>query len=315
MLDPFMRTLYERDSKERHDSKMVDLMTQLPNETLVKIASGEEKLGFGSDDDWLEKYKGTPLLDQAIQLEQQSLELEMQRKQVQRQEDEEYDQKDEVRKQRRQQEDELNVQKKMLDLELAKVEGEQMQAPEEPAAPPAPAEPQSAPTPPAVPQATPGATPPPVTPKVAAMKADLGKIAVMSQLDGWGRALARSDFDKTAQEPAAEQPSIHESWSSRWPDLDGRGTSCHLWYWWRSEWGWCGCGSWRGSWWGQGKTRRSRTWGRRRVSCRPRNLSSWHGSRCWSRRAEGEAAQGEGQEEDGSHRSRACCWWCWHESW
>ena len=76
MLDTFLEVAAGHYKKANDQKRTVELMSRLPKETLINIANGTEKLAYGCDDDWLEKYKGTPLLPQAVQLAKQELELE-----------------------------------------------------------------------------------------------------------------------------------------------------------------------------------------------------------------------------------------------
>jgi len=135
MLDTFLEVAAGHYKKANDKARTVELMSRLPKETLMKIASGQLKLsGLCGDDDWLEKYKGTPLLPAAIQLAQQELELEQQdiEQRAQRRAEREEDDTFAAR-------DQLQVQKKMLDLELAQVgEGAPSEQAEPEAAEPAP---------------------------------------------------------------------------------------------------------------------------------------------------------------------------------
>ena len=163
MLDSFLKVAMEQSEREVASRDLAKRMEGLPNETLYKIASGQLKLSMygctpmGEHDvSWLDKYKGTPMFDQAVALEEEDLQWETQNQQV-RVED---SAKDQLRSQMWAMRDQIGLKKKLLDLELVKgmqaermqqqAEGEQMAAEEEAAAaqppaaeaaPPAPAGP------------------------------------------------------------------------------------------------------------------------------------------------------------------------------
>jgi len=122
MLDNFLEVAYTRTKEAEDKAHLVESMRKLPNELLMKIASGEEKLAFmgHGGESWLDKFKGTPLFTQAIQLEEQQLQLDMANKQNWAAESAKRSQDDAVR-------DELCVKKKMLGLELAKQQETEMQ--------------------------------------------------------------------------------------------------------------------------------------------------------------------------------------------
>lgn len=122
MLDKFLEVAYTRTKEAEDKTRLVESMRKLPNELLMKIASGEEKLAFMGHDgeSWLDKFKGSPLFGQAIQLEEQQLQLDMSNKQQWAAESAKRTQDDAVR-------DELCVKKKMLGLELAKQQEAQLQ--------------------------------------------------------------------------------------------------------------------------------------------------------------------------------------------
>ena len=122
MLDKFLEVAYTRTKEAEDKTRLVESMRKLPNELLMKIASGEEKLAFmgHGGESWLDKFKGSPLFGQAIQLEEQQLQLDMSNKQQWAAESAKRTQDDAVR-------DELCVKKKMLGLELAKQQEAQLQ--------------------------------------------------------------------------------------------------------------------------------------------------------------------------------------------
>ena len=125
MLDKFLQVAYKHEKTAESKQTTIDLLKQLPNELLQKIATGEEKLSHyitgGSDcgSTWLDRFRGTPLFDQALQLDQQSLEQEMQRAQQSQANRQMYDEQDQAREQ-------LCIQKKQLDLQLAQQEEQEV---------------------------------------------------------------------------------------------------------------------------------------------------------------------------------------------
>ena len=137
MLDHLLEVTYSREKTAQEEAGLVQTLRKLPNEELRKIATGQTKLGFGCDSDekWLEKYKGTPLLGQAIALEQQALQVEMARQ-------EQDAQQDEMRQQNNfwRQADQVRVQKRLLDLQLVQSQAAPPGAEAPPGAVPAPSE-------------------------------------------------------------------------------------------------------------------------------------------------------------------------------
>lgn len=204
MLDTFLQVAYEHEKTASDKTELAELMMQLPDEELAKLASGEVKLSYGCGDDWLEKYKGTPLMEQAIALEQQALEMEMQRKQQQQERSEGYREEDAAR-------DQLSIQKKMLDLELAKAEsgiGGPEEAPPEMAGPEG-APPEASPPPPEAgpppgPPPPPEAGPPPGLPPEAAKMAE----AKQKFLESVGKHLS-----KAKEKAVSAGKAVKETWT------------------------------------------------------------------------------------------------------
>lgn len=121
MLDSFLKVACSRAEKATEQSRLVEKLRQLPEETLFKIASGEEKLGYmGSvgcspgmnGEQWLDRFKGTALFEQALELEKQDLQEQMA-------EQARYREEDSMRSARGAARDELSVQRKLLELQLA----------------------------------------------------------------------------------------------------------------------------------------------------------------------------------------------------
>lgn len=118
MLGSFLKVAYANEKRDEEQAQLVEKMAGLPDELLHKIVSGEEKLayigGFG-DDCWIEKYKGTPLFEQAIELEKQELQSRMAESARRTEDSEKFRAQDAAR-------DELCIQKKLLDLQLLEQE-------------------------------------------------------------------------------------------------------------------------------------------------------------------------------------------------
>lgn len=120
MLNEFLKVAYNKSRAEQEQAEFVDLLKQLPIEELHKIAqSGEVKLASdlmaAESKSWLDQFKGTPFMEQAVALEQEGLQAEMARQQQRS-----------VENQRLQQgyaqEDQLRTKKKLLELQKAKAE-------------------------------------------------------------------------------------------------------------------------------------------------------------------------------------------------
>lgn len=115
MIPEYMQVLWEHDVKNRGDREFVETLKNLPNEELYKIANGHTKEGYyDSDGDWLQKYKGSPLFQQAVELEKRLIELEAHEQEVRKLKEQEFsyveaqDERDRIR-----------LEKRILDLELA----------------------------------------------------------------------------------------------------------------------------------------------------------------------------------------------------
>ena len=138
MLEEFLDVMYEKTSRQQATIEVSDLFNGLPDWEVEKIASGmpiSELYGHldrkpltktasecgpdGEPKTFLDRFKGTPLFDQAVALEQEELQAEMldlQKRQESRanrqNEDTIWDAKDRLR-----------VRKRLLELELAKQQG------------------------------------------------------------------------------------------------------------------------------------------------------------------------------------------------
>lgn len=122
MLDNFLKVAFATQTREAEQASLVEKMRLLPDEYLLKIATGEEKLAYGmaecgpaGNGSWLDKFKGTPMFEQAIELEKQDLQEQMAEQARWREEDASRSQRNAAR-------DELSIQRKLLELQLASAE-------------------------------------------------------------------------------------------------------------------------------------------------------------------------------------------------
>lgn len=118
MLDAFLEVLVEKEARRSTREEMADAFMALPVDELHKIASGAMKLADYDDHEWLSKFKGTPLYEPALQLEQQCLELDIQQQQQQQARQQETEQDRAIWNAK----DGIRLKKRMLDLELLKME-------------------------------------------------------------------------------------------------------------------------------------------------------------------------------------------------
>jgi hypothetical protein len=123
MIDSFLEVAYGKTKTAEDMDRRVELMRKLPDGLLRKIASGEEKLGYpvdvtGSGDEpkiWLDRFKDTPLFEEALEIEKQELENRMADQQRRQEEQANWQARDSAR-------DELCIKRKMLELQLAELE-------------------------------------------------------------------------------------------------------------------------------------------------------------------------------------------------
>jgi len=114
MLDKFLEVAYAKTAAQKQRLDLTHQLMKLPNDVLYDIATGKEKLGYycSSDGKWLDRFKGTALFSKAVEICKQELQVEMAQQQKREERRSLYEEEDKAR-------DELNVQKKLLDLELA----------------------------------------------------------------------------------------------------------------------------------------------------------------------------------------------------
>jgi hypothetical protein len=129
MLDHFLSAVYQTDKKHQEKRAFVEQLKKLPPKELMKIASGELKLSYphGGDHggvEWLEKFKGTPLFEQAMQLEQAAIHADMEQQQRRQQRQQEYRLEDDLYSTQ----DQICLQKRLLELQLMQLGEQSMQA-------------------------------------------------------------------------------------------------------------------------------------------------------------------------------------------
>lgn len=194
MLEAFMKVAQEQALRQKEAQEMHELLMKLPVEDLKKLASGMSikeacgMVGPNEGDGFLDRFKGTPLLAQALQLMEQELKLDAMDLERREQQNQMSLSSDNIWTQR----DKLRLQKRLLELELAKQQNggqEQEQAPApspEQAAPPAEAQAPAAPAP----------EKPKEEPALSVKAAAFQKLA---WADSFGRQLAHVELEKAAQ--------------------------------------------------------------------------------------------------------------------
>jgi hypothetical protein len=125
MLDKWLEVSYGKTKEAEAKDRRIQLMRNLPNDMLLKIANGHEKLGMsgeiaksaycGEDGKWLDRFKGTPLFAQALEIERGDLENRMAEKQRRQERRSFYEAEDAAR-------DDLDIKRKLLELQLAEHE-------------------------------------------------------------------------------------------------------------------------------------------------------------------------------------------------
>lgn len=140
MLDEFMKVAYAKSQREQEQLNLHNLLKQLPVEDLYKLATGEvTKQAYmdaacspkaGSDSStWIDRFKNTPLFDQAVSLEQEEIQLEMDELQKRKERQAQSQMEQGVWELR----DQLRLKKRLLELQAAQVDitGQLPQAEEE----------------------------------------------------------------------------------------------------------------------------------------------------------------------------------------
>ena len=129
MLDHFLEVAIKHETDRSQSVKLAGDLKRLPNETLYGLATGRLKLAFGhcENDDWLDKYKDTPLMGEAVALEKADAAVELENEVARSQAQAASPQMDQFYRTT----DQIRVQKKMLDLKLmeaVEAQGTPMQA-------------------------------------------------------------------------------------------------------------------------------------------------------------------------------------------
>jgi hypothetical protein len=204
MLDSFLEVAYEVETKKSAEFELVGLLKGIPTMELRKLASGTPiaelyaKTAFlddchksssdGGPTTFLDKFKDTPLFEQALALEQESLQAEA-ADIAKRVEENSQPRPWEVM-------DQIRLKKRLLELELAKqTAGAQVAPPDEVA--------QGAGAPGPVPEAAVQDSGNGLGGGVAKVgEAEKRAAALVQFSDSFARALARSDFEKAARADA-----------------------------------------------------------------------------------------------------------------
>lgn len=120
MLDAFLEVVSGHAKVAAARGQMMASLERLPSSELRKIASGEAVPKAASEDgtSWLEKFRGSPLFDQALELEKEDLDIQMQeqhRRQVESEMRSQLPTWDETDLRRTN----LSIKRKLLELDLA----------------------------------------------------------------------------------------------------------------------------------------------------------------------------------------------------
>lgn len=134
MLDAFLEHICEKTKQAEATDRLQALLNKLPTRELMKIANCAPlaKAAGGDGGCWLDQFRGTPLLDQAIEIEKAELEVQMEdakRTQMRNEVDLQYPWLETDMKRQ-----ELTIKRKLLELELVGAEvggqeGEDLDAP------------------------------------------------------------------------------------------------------------------------------------------------------------------------------------------
>ena len=198
MLDAFLSVLMKQASDKKSEDALAEQMSKLPMKELQKIARVGIKTAFSDDGDsakWLEKYEGTELYDQAIELEKGLLDIEAKR--IQKRMDE-HNRPEPEQEDLYTAEDMIRLKKRQLDLELSQLlngvdedEDEEEDEENEVAEAPLPAEEKKGPA--------------EVKPEESAVPAEQVKSAE-AVFDLAGRALAHAFYKRAGAEAPRRHP-------------------------------------------------------------------------------------------------------------
>lgn len=120
MLDAFLEVVCEKTKQAESRERIQALLNRLPSSELMKIANctPSSDMKIAGEGCWLDQFRGTPLLDQAIEIEKAELQVQMDdaaRRRAQVEADMGVPRWDEIDLQRQ----EINIKRKLLELELA----------------------------------------------------------------------------------------------------------------------------------------------------------------------------------------------------
>lgn len=120
MFDSWLEVAYKQTQTKTASRELIDRMKLLPLGELIKAAAGDptSKLAYvdgPEDKQWIDKYKGTPLFEQAVALEKELLQIDMQENSEHAARKAESEPKTDFYDMR----DALKLKQRMLDLELA----------------------------------------------------------------------------------------------------------------------------------------------------------------------------------------------------
>lgn len=181
MLDEFLKVAYVKVAARQQGDDLVSMMRQLPEAELHKIArDGQIKSAFHADCgmEWVENFRGTPLFEAAIQIEQEAIQAEVAQQQSSAIKRQNYAAEDAER-------DQLRLKRRLLELQLMQSEASSVGA-----APP------TADTAPSMPAPS-GANAPKTDAKVAAQHRNrVGAHNVDEQADEQGAGAVATPIDK-----------------------------------------------------------------------------------------------------------------------
>lgn len=80
MIDSFLEAAYQEKAAAAARNELAEKLRALPVSDLCKLASGQKVayMGVGDDSTWLDKFEGSDLYDEAVELEKQCLHIEAQ---------------------------------------------------------------------------------------------------------------------------------------------------------------------------------------------------------------------------------------------
>lgn len=122
IIDAFLQVMYTNALEREAVARAQALMAQVPEQDLLKVAGLVPEpcrisKNAADDDSWISKYEGTPLHEQALQLEQASLGVRQQRLEHDALMEQERDSRPNFWRQ----EDAIRLKKDLLDLELSRL--------------------------------------------------------------------------------------------------------------------------------------------------------------------------------------------------